>query len=339
MKQKLIAVLSSLALFGCGAGMEPIEGDEMEGGLEQSEAALNAVTTLAHSNPMDLIASTGNLYWTSYSINEFGPDSATVYRASKNNTPGQERVLWSESGDQASFYYFGSLTYAMVDGRWFGYFIANYGQTSQLKRVPLEGGTAIVLANLPAYVGLRDLTTDGTTLFWADAQALRSMPIRGGAIATLRSGSGFNKLVLSSNHLYFVERSDIRRMLKTGGGTSIRASDPGITAFALSEVGNVITLYWGVSNGAVRSQAYGGSVMTHQNPIAGRGVTSVEFDGSRVLWTDCKMPGTNYCAVRKRQGTTTTTILADGTVGAGNLQSDAASMYWGTSSGLRKFVH
>jgi hypothetical protein len=81
-------------------------------------------------------------------------------------------------------------------------------------------------------------------------------------------------------------------------------------------------IYWGDAGGAVRSHV--------------RVTTSVYFDGTRVLWTDCGSSG-NQCSVRKRQGGTTT-IVSSGGVGAGNVQGDATAMFWGDHS-VRKYVH
>src|SRR5690349_10138592 len=107
------AMVASLSL-ACGGNPDELaapENPELSDGIEGAskdlgvhQDALGAVSTLAYEWPMDLVSSTGNLYWTSFSIDEFGPNSATVYRASKFNTPGAERILWRESGDQASHY-------------------------------------------------------------------------------------------------------------------------------------------------------------------------------------------------------------------------------------------
>src|SRR4051794_38384676 len=50
-----------------------------------------------------LISSTGNLYFTRYTINEFGPDSASFLRTGKTSLPGSEGNLYTESGDRPGF--------------------------------------------------------------------------------------------------------------------------------------------------------------------------------------------------------------------------------------------
>src|SRR6516162_4397245 len=59
---------------------------------------LASSSILAYSSPNGLIASTGNLYWTSKIYNEFGPDTSVVWRAGKNNIPGNEVMLYHEDG-------------------------------------------------------------------------------------------------------------------------------------------------------------------------------------------------------------------------------------------------
>jgi hypothetical protein len=103
--------------------------------------------------------------------------------------------------------------------------------------------------------------------------------------------------------------------------------------------GSTGTVYWGEQGGAVRSLPItGGATTTYQQPRTGRTVTSVGFDGSRVLWIDCQTSGLTPCAVRKRQNGTTTTV-GSGIDRARHLQWDATAMYWGQTNGLMKFVH
>ena len=142
-------------------------------------------STLAFTSPRGLIASPGNLYWTSTTSDEFGPDSSVVWRAGKSNMPGNEIALYGESGDDR---WFGAIVYANP-GAFFGYFVANYirprGGHSPIKRVPLTGGPAIVIANRPAPIAHSGPVTDGTSLYWVDAGGIRSVALAGGPISTL----------------------------------------------------------------------------------------------------------------------------------------------------------
>lgn len=297
--------------------------------------------TVAHTSVDRLVQSTGNLYWTSHFLNEFGPSSATVYRASKTSTPGAERVLYQETGP--GFFYFGDITYPETDTR-FGYFVANYPatNTSHIKRVPLAGGAAVPIATSPAFVGYRDLVTDGGSLYWADAAGLRKLPIGGGAVTTLASDTNIGSVAYSTGRIYYSSGNTIRSVPRTGGvsRTEVTASSA-VTTMSMHSAGGRTFLDWGEQNGSVKSSTLsraGVSVgTTHQRPIANRKVWSVSFDGTRMLWTDCSYPSGSNCHVRKRSGATTT-IVRSGGVGADNVQGDARSMFWSDSQ-LKRYGH
>jgi hypothetical protein len=74
----------------------------------------------------------------------------------------------------------------------------------------------------------------------------------------------------------------------------------------------------------------------HQAPIAGRRTTSVAFDGTSLLWTDCM--NANQCTVRTRVGGTTS-IVRRGRVGAHEVLGDANATYWSDIEGVMKYTH
>jgi hypothetical protein len=339
------------------AAVEAAQAGVDEGVRAPGSAALLPVSTstVAFVSPSGLIASTGNLYWTSYELNEFASDSATVWRAGKDNVPGNERVLYRESGDRSGFYYFGNIVYANP-GAFYGYFIANYSDggfpTSQIKRVSLAGGAAIVLANSPASVGSRDLVTDGATLFWADAQGIRSLPVVGGTVKTLVATSSVARISLDASYLYYAEGSRISRVPKSGGApTTVLFASNLVTALYVDAP--LFEIIWGEQGGAVRSQATSGDVIhvsTYQLSIAGHDITSVGISEDshllRAHWTTCMQPGNTYCELRvgwSRASPSPKTVTAAG-VGAGHLQWDKSrvgvhertSVYWGNASTVRR---
>jgi hypothetical protein len=313
-----------------------------QGPIRQTEA-LASSSIVAYSSPNGLIASTGNLYWTSKIYNEFGPDTSVVWRAGKNNIPGNEVMLYHEDGDDR---FFGDIVYANP-GAFYGYFVANYqtagGLISQIKRVPLTGGPATVIANSPAPMA-RDLVTDGSRLFWVDAGGIRSVPLGCGPITTVTTlrgeGAYITHIRVDSSYIYFSEGYLINRMPKSGGGERVVISTNGIVT-ALHVDASIGRLFWGEQGGGVFSTAADqvqGPRVTFQAPSASRDVTSVGWDGSRVLWSDCLQPGNTNCTIKKRAGGITR-IVTSGQVGVGHLQWDATSIYWGDVSYLRKYVH
>src|SRR5438874_11181391 len=78
--------------------------------------------------------------------------------------------------------------------------------------------------------------------------------------------------------------------------------------------------------------------VTFQETSGDRDVTSVGWDGSRVLWSDCLQPGNTNCTIKKLEGGITR-IVTSGQVGVGHLQWDATSIYWGDVNYIRKYVH
>jgi hypothetical protein len=158
---------------------------------------MSGPTQLSDTTPVRLIQSTGNLYWSSnppaiqiQRASKLQVSAPTIFRASKSSQPGEEVQLYTENGIGE----FGALTFARVDDEFYGYFVANYNGGSQIKRIPLSGGQAVVWADSPATIGLGDLVTDGSFLCWADSEGIRSMPIGGGPVTPLVAGTGFARL-------------------------------------------------------------------------------------------------------------------------------------------------
>ena len=298
-------------------------------------------TVVAQEAPIRLVQSTANLYWTS-GFNTSAPFSAAVYRTGKNDTPGKETVLYRE--DRNDSFFFGDLTFANDNGVFYGYFAANYLDRgfSEIKRIPLAGGPAVTLATSLSPLAASDLVTDGSFLYWADAGGLRKMSISGGAITTLFSGGTLLRVALDATQVYFSNGAAINSVPKAGGGVVTRQVTEtfNVSSIFTQPTSAGTALYWGTQDGSVKSQVLGvPGVVVHQQPLAGRLVKSVSFDGTRVLWTDCNSSiGTADCAVRKRQGGATTTVSTGESFSA-DVQGDATAMYWSSGTALVKFIH
>lgn len=311
------------------------------GMIAPSAPALAAApTTVATEAPTRLVQSTGNLYWTNNFINEFGPSFAGVYRTGKSDTPGSERLLYSESRSDG-YFYFGDLAYANVGGSFFGYFAANYVDLgfTQIKRIPLAGGTAVVLATLSTQIGARDLVTDGSFLYWADAAGLRRMSLGGGTVTTLAGGTNLLRVGLDANQVYYSAGTTINSVPKSGGAITqqVVASSAVKSLYVQPAAAAGTVIYWAEENASVKSRPVGGAISTYQGVLTGRHAESASFDGTRVLWSDCSNSGNN-CFVRKFQGGSVS-VVSTGSVGAGDVQGDASAMFWGTVSGVNKYIH
>jgi len=292
-------------------------------------------TTLSYTQPDRLIESTGNLYWTA-DRTQNGISQAGVFRASKDNQPGQERVLYQESRPATSTPVdFEAITYANVGGNWYGYFVANSPRQneSQIMRVPLAGGAAVALATSPAVIGRRDLTTDGSFVYWADAHGIRKMAIAGGTVHTLVAGATFAHLGLDGRTLYYSSGNRILRV-PTGGGasTQVVSAASAITAI-YPPSGTNGNVYWGEANGSVA--LFPGphdSVYQLQAPGAGASVTSVSVADNYILWGDCTAES---CKVNGYDNGNFVSVFTSGP--PVDVQGDAGAWYWGDSA-LEKFT-
>lgn len=264
----------------CAAGAAVAVG---VGGPAAAEAGV-----LSYSQPHRLAPSTGNLYWTA------GPGNdgiGQVWRASKQNAPGQETLLYQEQHKYPTD--FEALTWALVNGQYYGYFVANYPtlHRSVIKRVPLAGGQAVTVAQSPNYVGNRDLVNDGTYLYWADAKGLRRVKIGGGTVKTLVSGTGFSHVGLDATRVFYTSGPDIDTIPKSGGVPSLWVADTA-TITAMSVDANDEVVRYGDANGAVMQYpwVYPG-VFYYQQPGGGQTITSVALGDSTVYWGECAAGG------------------------------------------------
>ncbi len=304
-------------------------------------------TTLAYTQPDRLIQSTGNLYWTANQTLD-GISYAEVLRASKDNEPGQERILYQESTSATSGSVdFAAITYANVGSTWYGYFVANYRVSagpgdpvqneSRITRVPLAGGAAVVIGTSPAFIGNGDLVTDGSFLYWADAQGIRRMAIAGGGVMTLVRGEGFAHLGLDGAVLYYTSENSILRVPTSGGAsTRVVSTASAITAMYPPSATNG-NVYWGEANGSVfLFPGPHDSVYQLQAPGAGVSVTSVSVAGNYILSGECVAEafGQN-CMVDGYDNGNVVSVPTSGP--PVDVQGDTGAWYWGDSD-LEKFT-
>jgi len=315
-------------------------------------------STASDTQPSRLIQSTGNLYWT---VNQTVGDTwyAYLYRTSKSSQPGDEQVLYQQAGSAASAPHFGAITYANVGGTWYGYIVVNYPYTgeSQIIRVPLASGPAVVLATAPSFIGNADLVTDGSSLYWADGPDIRAMAITGGPIQTLAGGDEISQLELDGRTLYYASDNQILTVPTSGGQstTVVTAASP-ITALYPPSATNA-HLYWGESNGSVYSGEPRGSISLEadrpvggpgavvppspaptedvsqlQAPATGTSVSSVSVAGNYIVWGECLLQG---CKIVGEDNGDIASVATSGP--SVDVQGDANGWYWGDFD-LEKFT-
>ena len=318
-------------------------------------------TQLSDTTPTRLIESTGNLYWSSnpdviFSAPQVLVSAPSVYRASKSSQPGEEVALYVEKDTAGEF---GALTFAKVDEEFYGYFVANYAGKSQIKRIPLgavttSGQADILIDPAPATIGLGDLVTDGSFLYWADSEGIRSMPIGGGTPARLVAGTGLERLALLGGTLYYIEGNAIFSVPTAGGAPSFVLGTRlfPITALCVLEQQPTVALaerpgtpgpptvpdvavVWGRADGAVFGM-FRGETTTYQEPAADTTVVSVYSTEGRVLWYQQASPGAGAAAgapqVRMSYQGATTTLSSNAENAPAfsrlDVLADEAAAYW-----------
>ena len=311
-------------LAGAGAGK-----------VSPAPAPFRSTRLVSRRKPDGLILSTGNLYFTSHNAS-----AASVWRTAQSSSPGQERLLYRESGAT-----FGDIVFAKVDGRFFGYFFVMRetpsGRVIKIKRVPLAGGAAITLAtvtNVDIENSHRNLVTDGVSLFWQDDSTVRKMPIRGGNVTVLdktRLSTPTAGLALQGRNLIYASVSDIRFVPKIGAitppdlRTIVSTATPVTTLFAVSN-----GVYWGERSGAVRLKV-GPTTTTlpftpDLNPtsISTNGFTAGAFQS----WTQC---GSQSCVIHFESAVSGPSMpISPAALGVSVTSS--GNVFWGDASGVHQ---
>ncbi len=286
-------------------------------------------TLVSFRKPDGLILSTGNLYFTSHDA-----AGATVWRTAQSSIPGQEGVLYWEPGAR-----FGDIVFAQVDGSFFGYFFAQNAGVITIKRVPLTGGAATVLAtvkNVDVANSHRNLLTDGVNLYWQDDISVKKIPIRGGAVTVLDPSSPNTPtagLALQNGNIIYASVADIRFVPPNGAVTSpsvrtIATAASRVTA--LHAVSNGV--FWGENGGAVKRKV-GTTTTTLQS--TGGVPTSISANGATAsaaqAWTEC---GSQSCKLRFVLSIVNTTraIGAD----ALGVTVIGRNIFWGDAAGVHR---
>ena len=176
---------------------------------------------------------------------------------SQGGLPGQEILLYSEPGC-----IFGDITFAQVDGVWWGYFFSTSpGGTAAIKRVSLTGGPAAVLATVGANIDIVQQPSPTSSMMASISigrmwTLVRKMPIRGGAITVLDQATPSTPtagLALQDGNVIYASVADIR-FVPTAGATSPPSARTIVTVSdrvtALHAVLQFV--YWGEQNGAIR---------------------------------------------------------------------------------------
>jgi hypothetical protein len=291
-------------------------------------------TSLVSSRKPDgLILSTGNLYFTSHD-----DAGAAVWRMAQTSIPGEEGVLYWEAGAT-----FGDIVFAQIDGNFFGYFFAEGAGGITIKRVPLAGGNATVLAtvtNVDIANSHRNLVTDGVNLYWQDVSSVRKMPIGGGSVTVLDTASPNTPtagLALQDARIIYASVADIRFVPTSGAITApsvrtIATASSRVTA--LYAVSNGV--YWGEQGGAVQLKV--GTTTTTLPSTPGFVPTSISTNGltagAAQAWTQC---ASQSCRLQFASPSTNFP-LAIGADALGVTVTSSGNVFWGDAAGVHRLV-
>lgn len=336
MKKRTVLAILALPLFLLAVS-DATENPRGPHGKDLFAVATSAAASglVSMRKPDGLALSEGNLYFTSHDAS-----LATVWRTAQTASPGQESVLYSEPGAR-----FGDIVFAQVDGVFFGYFLAttNTGPSITIKRVPLTGGPATVLAtitNVDVFNSHRNLVTDSTNLYWQDVGTVRKMPIRGGVITVLDTATPSTPtagLSLQDDRIVYASVADIRFVHKNGDITTplvrtIATASSRVTA--LLAVSNGV--YWGEQNGAVRLKV--GSTVTTLQSTSNLGPTSMSTNGrtagGALAWSEC---GSQSCRLQF-MFPSSNFHQAIGADALGVTMTSSGSVFWGDAAGVHRQV-
>jgi hypothetical protein len=356
MKRTFVAVVAAglLAPLGCGG---------TGGALDDTGVAAEALTgptVVANMSPAGLVESTGNLYWTRNIITGPFPFrwQGRVYRAAKTNVPGQETVLYSESGSLGSS--FSNIAFANDHGVWYGYFIANYKTSgTYIKRVPLDGSSGAV--NIGPYPGIASanspLLSDGTYLYFYGSDAIYQMPLDGSAAYYVARVNYITAFALDTQHVYFAQGNTQQN---TGGPvyaaykpnnynqvySVIATTSLPVTAMATHPGANGndanTAVYWSAGPSIYRYKQASGASLFSSASGAGLGypttTTSLSFDGTNVDWTWSDTNSNCWVAYKYSAdfslGYGTLTYV--GTNGARSVMGDASQIFYVDNAALER---
>ena len=292
MSWKKGALLAS-ALMTTAACAAPTDGDD--GDVGQTSQALTS--GLVATRPVDgIVMSTGNIYFTSHDA-----AGASVWRTAQSSSPGQELPLYTEAGAR-----FGDIVWAQIGSAYWGYFLAQIGGTTTVRRVSLAGGSQSVLATIPGNIDIvnthRNLVTDGTSLFFQTDVGVYQVSVNGGTpaqIATTAPNTPTAGLALKGGNLIFADVASVYAYSIAGVSIPIRGGGSHVFHFktlvatapimvtTLYAVSNGV--YWGARDGLVRLTLDSGS--TTVMPGTGLLTTSIGTNGytagAAQLWTQC----------------------------------------------------
>ena len=258
--------------------------------------------------PPDRLDSFGDdLFWTTTRRIGGGPSIALVHRAHGDTVTTVYREFGVWFGDVAG-----------------GRFVVVNDDLRGVSRIKLiDRGVTLATSMRP--IGRRDLLTDGTTLYWADAAGIRAVAVRGGTVRTLARAADVRALALDGDRLYFAAGTVIRSV-GTGGGRARTEATGRATITALAARGGA--LYWSELGAGIRQR-----VGYLRSAVPGRVVTELSATGTRLVSVDCAVSGAD-CMVRAYSAGGSAAFEAG--PGAHDVQDDGIAVVYAGPGGVTR---
>jgi hypothetical protein len=334
------SLLATLGVTGCA--MAPA-GEAEQTSAGSTEQALGTTITLSSVVPKGVLVDDdlSSVYFTGRESSI--PSNAAMWRVSKFGYAAAQ-IIHREATSPGSVS-FGNLAHRTINGTGWIYFVVNFddgtGPRSQIKRLNgnVQGTSdvpATVVVDVPHSIGQGELATDETSIYWGDTEGVHKAPLAGGAMTTLTTiRVPAVQLRLDGTSAYFTDYLAIWRVSKSGGEPVVKVMAPHqVSAFDVDSAHHLF--YWGEALGAIRSRDidHGPTVTYEPSDVDMHPVSSLGFDGSRIVWIECA--SSTSCAVKIRSGGVTSALP---THRPHHLQWDATGAYWGDSYGVRKRVY
>src|SRR5271170_2450155 len=292
---------------------------------------------VSYRRPDGLILSTGNLYFTYHDA-----ATASVWRAAQTAVPGQEILLYSEPGVR-----FGDIVFAKVGGVFWGYFFSDDGGGNvSIKRVPLTGGAATILAtvtDIDVENSHRNLVTDGVSLYWQDAQSVRKMPIGGGPVTVLDPANPNTPtagIALQNGNIIYASVDAIRYVPVSGAITPPSDRTIATASDRVTALHTVLSfIYWGEENGAIRVVVDNGSSLETISTIPGFIPTSIATSTHGGVyaqaWTQCDSQSCRLHFDVPSGEDSLYTIAGDA---LGVSVAGSGNVFWGDDAGVHRHI-
>lgn len=233
----------------------------LDGGSAVTIATLQAQPMSVAVNDSDVFWLTGSYEWNAKKLSRDGGTPIILATSQPNGTTGMGIAL-----DARNLYW-----------------VSNYGSAdSDIYAVPIDGGARISVWDVGGSRQAAYVAVDATHVYWTEytsGDAVRRVPLDGGAPQRLALGLGAGGIAVDATHVYWAENHRlagsgifVRRVPKGGGVVQTLYADSGTTAVESPQplVIDDTYVYWvfpGASDGAImKVPKDGGAAVTLAAP-------------------------------------------------------------------------